>query len=290
MKRITIYIVILAASLTALWLFLETKTETARESIIFFPIDKDTKFKEASTTLTLLDKKDDNEYIVEWGITSSLETPVYLRQDVSLLYSNGQLKGIQSEWDENISNLTQHEKVVGEDSSHYQSITFHYGEIHKGAEQIFSAQTMTRDELYVIDSPFSALYSFRVAKSNEEIEWKQVLDHATLQQLKYSWKRLVDYYQIPINSYHLIPLYNLTNYNNKPLFNLSQAKTNKILGQLWEGLYKQYVLGITLTNGKTVDPIGSTMPLILVSKDFTHLFVLTETIDGQPAQLIQHIN
>ncbi|WP_062046376.1 hypothetical protein [Bacillus sp. JCM 19034] len=58
---------------------------------------------------------------------------------------------------------------------------------------------------------------------------------------------------------------------------------------MWEGLYKHYVLGITQEDGTVVNPIGSTVPLILIPKTTDHFFILFRTPEGEPVQLIQTI-
>ncbi|MFJ5758012.1 hypothetical protein ACIQAA_02440 [Neobacillus sp. NPDC093182] len=50
---------------------------------------------------------------------------------------------------------------------------------------------------------------------------------------------------------------------------------------------KNYILGIKKADGTSEDPIGSTLPLILIATDKTHLLVLTETASGEPILLRQ---
>ncbi|PLR76950.1 hypothetical protein CU633_12830 [Bacillus sp. V3-13] len=67
------------------------------------------------------------------------------------------------------------------------------------------------------------------------------------------------------------------------------VRTNEIPGHLWEGLYKNYFLGIQKKDGTIIDPIDSSMPLILLAKDQSHLLVAFETADREPVILRQRI-
>ncbi len=287
MKRLTIFMTILVSCIAAVILYIQK--EEVQESIIFFPLDSSVVFKEATTSLLLSKEKDNDEHVLEWNIISVLDREVYLRQDISLLFSDGRLKAVTSEWEDNSQKIAQYKQISGEDSSHYVSISYHHGEIHINEDQIKSSQRMSHDHLYVIDSSFSPLESFREPNTNNQKEWKKVLDHATDQQLNYILANLTQHFQLPTNQYHIISLTDLAQYNNAPLFGMSEAKTQETIGKLWEGLYKNYFLGIKLQDGTIVEPIGSSEPHLLISKDLTHLLVLFQTNEGQPIKLIQNL-
>ncbi|MBA2869894.1 hypothetical protein HNQ85_000152 [Anoxybacillus calidus] len=266
-----------------------SKEPPTRESIIFFPLDPNVTFTKADTRLVLEPKKKNNEYVLRWYTTSSLDRKVYLRQDISLLFANGRLLGTLSKWKENSQTLLQ-EKIVKEKNSQlFQAISFHYGEIHDG-ETIRSSQKMSGDYLYVIDSAYSPFMSFRQARTTEQKEWKHVLSQTTRQFLDYKTKQLVIHFSIHEKNYYHFYLPEFIVYNEQPFPDLSIEKTQKIIGNLWEGLYKNYFLGIKKKNGTIVSPTGSTMPVIFISKDYTHLIVLFETRDGEKIQLIQQIS
>lgn len=262
---------------------------SARESIIFFPIDESVSFEKAATSLEFVGNKDDDEYLVEWDVQSYTNKKIYLRQDISLLFSDGKLIDTLSEWEDQSQKLAQFKKVTGEDSSHFESISLHYGEIHVDHDLIRSTQLMTSDHLYVIDSEFTDLFSFKQPQTKEEQEWKNILDKVTEQHLEYSWDQLLDHYKINRNEYEAIPLVDLINYNTAHLEGLSQAKTQEVIGSLWEGLYKHYFLGFKTKEGKVYPAKGSTMPLVLIAKNSSHIIVLTQTKDGKPFKFIQRI-
>ncbi|QHE52963.1 hypothetical protein [Pontibacillus sp. HMF3514] len=251
----------------------------------FFPLDEVKRFDETFTDLTLLSESDEDEYDFMWKTVSTLEEPVYLRQDVSLLYMDGHLKGVLSKWKENGQNLFQEQKIHGEDSSHYQAVTFHHGEIHYPDDKIKSIQDMSRAELYVIDSPLTPLESFTSPQNQSQEDWKRKLDHATEQQLNYQWNQLIEHYQIPKEQYEIIPLTELPDYETKPFPKLTAEQTQQVIGQLWEGLYKNYVLQFT---DDSKEDINSYVPLVLVDRDGKHLLVLFEDMNQRKQRLIQY--
>jgi hypothetical protein len=266
-----------------------SKEPPVRESIIFFPLDPNVTFTKADTRLVLKPKKKNNKYVLLWHTMSSLDRKVYLRQDISLLFANGRLLETLSKWKENSQTLLQEKTVKEKNSQLFQAISFHYGEIHDG-ETIRSSQKMSGDYLYVIDSAYSPLMSFRQARTTEQKEWENVLNQTTRQFLDYKTKQLVSHFSIREKNYYHFYLSELIVYNEQPFPDLSMEKTQKIIGNLWEGLYKNYFLGIKKKNGTIISPIGSTMPTILISKDYTHLVVLFETRDEEKIQLIQQIS
>ncbi|KHF31170.1 hypothetical protein LR68_00118 [Anoxybacillus sp. BCO1] len=83
------------------------------------------------------------------------------------------------------------------------------------------------------------------------------------------------------NDYYHLYLTELVQYNEQPFMDLTTNETETMIGNLWEGLYKNYFLGIKKQNGSMESPIGSTVPLILIKKDYSQLFVVTETADGE---------
>ncbi|PGT77673.1 MULTISPECIES: hypothetical protein [Bacillaceae] len=281
-------IVIILALITSGILYF-SHGQRVRESIIFFPITDSVAFTTASTSLEFVENMDDDEYVIEWDVTSFTDKVIFLRQDLSLLFSDGKLIDTLSEWEDQSQKLAQFKKVNGEDSSHYEAISLHYGEIHLEDDQIRSTQQMTSDHLYVIDSEFTNAFSFKNAQTEEELEWKDILDKVKAQHLEYSWNHLINHYQINKNEYEAIPLTELARYNTEPLLGLSKAKTQEVIGSLWEGLYKNYFLGLKTKEGKVIEPIGSAMPLLLFAKDYSHILVLIQAEDGTPFKFIQNI-
>jgi hypothetical protein len=269
--------------------FLFQQKEEVRESIIYFPIDRQVQFQQASTKLSLLDQHDEDEYAVKWNVQSKLDRTAYLRQDISLLFEDGILISTLSKWKENIQTIKMKKMMNGEDSSYYEAISFHHGELHYPDDIIKSSQRMSFDYLYVIDSPMSPLESFKIPKTSFELEWKAILNNTRNQQLQYIWSNLIQHYNISTKNYYFIALTSVPAYQDNTFPNLSYEQTEKAIGGLWEGLYKNYFLGIKNEDGTITSPIGSSIPLILFSKDGSHFIILIEAKNGKKYQFIQQI-
>lgn len=279
-KRFLIYLVILIVILPTIVYFGQENTVP---TITYFPMDEETSFEKASTRLEMVSEKTNDSYELTWESESKSDKEIYLRQDASILFSNGILRGIRSKWIEGADSIRIKEKLYGEDSSYFQAISYHHGEIHYPDDQIKSIQQITYDQLYVIDSPNTALESFKTPENEYETQWSTLLDHTTHQQLLYSWKLLIDYFNIDNESYFSVPLTRLYKYNNEPLPSFTQKQTNQIIGQLWEGIYKNYII-----NAKNIEnnQLKSYVPLVLFDKQNEHLIVLYE-LNGEKEQLIQ---
>jgi hypothetical protein len=270
--------------------FFANDNNQAEESLIFFPIDPDVQFVEANSTLYLLDQQDDDEYSIKFNSQSRLDRKAYLRQDLSFLFEDGVLVATLSKWKEEAAGISLRKKIYGEDSSYYEAITFHHAEIHYPDDIIRSSQLMSSAFLYVIDSPLSPLESFKMPHTSLEREWKFILDNTRKQQLNYVWSRLIEAYNLQEDDYYLIPMTSLVHYNDKNLPNLTKQQTEKAIGGLWEGIYKNYFLGIKEEDGTTSSPIGSSLPLILLDKKGTQFHIIFETKSGKNVQLIQKID
>ncbi|WP_077326977.1 hypothetical protein [Virgibacillus siamensis] len=270
---------VLLAAGAALFLFTYTTGDTP--AITYFPMDQKTKFVHASTRLKLIEEMDKDSYRISWESESKSDQKLYLRQDAAMLFDNGRLIGIQSKWKENTAIIKMKQKLTGDDSSHFQTITYHHGEVHYPDDQIKSIHKMSYDQLYVIDSPNTPLDSFKIPENEDEDEWVRLLEHTTHQQLVYNWKNLMHHFKINSSKYKPVPLTKLYMYNDQPLPSFTQEETNQIIGQLWEGLYKNYIL-----NAKVDQQIKSYVPLILFDKQHKHLLVLY-TLNGQKEKLIQ---
>lgn len=261
-----------------------SKNPRVQESITFFPIDPKVTFKSAETSLKLIDKA-----TLLWSIQSTLDRKAYLRQDVGFLFSNGRLIGNLGDWKQNTARIRQEKRMEINNSAFLEAITFHHAELHEEGGQIFSSQVMSSDQLYVILSASNTLYSFHTPRTNEQIVWKQRLGEQTERMLRYSWNKGVRRFSIHLNEYHALPLILFNRQAKSGLPNFTKKGTDRIVGNLWEGLYKNYLHGIKKADGTEVSPLGSTIPLILIAKNKTHLLVLSETANGEPIMLRQMI-
>jgi hypothetical protein len=265
-------------------LYYQSESPKVQESITFFPIDSSVTYKTTQTSLKLIDKKS-----LVWKIVSTLDRNAYLRQDAGLLYSNGRLIDRLSAWKQNNKSIEQEKQIVSKENALYEAITFHHAELHEKGGKIFSSQAMSSDQMYIIHIGPNNQYSFRTPASKFQTEWKQKLDEKTERMLQYSWNKGIRHFSIDLNEYQAFPLNYFNNRSKKGFPGFSKAETDQIVGNLWEGLYKNYLLGIKKADGTIADPFGSTLPLILIANNKTHLLVLTETANGEPILLRQMI-
>ncbi|WP_042355055.1 hypothetical protein [Bacillus rubiinfantis] len=283
MKKLYIFCTIILISAISTVIF-HGKSQKALESITFFPLAANVAFNSADTSLLLTNKQE-----IAWQIQSKLDRKAYLRQDAGLLYKNGRLVETLGAWKANTRELHQFKSIPIRESSLLDAITFHHAELHEKNGQILSAQTMSQDLLYVVKQQTNQLISFRQPTTKEQDKWRKRLNQRTERMLRYSWNKVIRHYSIHLNEYHPYPLNDLTQKAQKQFPGFTKAETENMIGRLWEGLYKNYLLGITKQDGTKVSSIGSTLPLILVSKDKSHLLVLTETADNDPILLRQLI-
>ena|SRR5690606_32905428 len=275
--------IIITSALTIAILLFILFNRTTTPVITYFPNDPTLDFEKVNTSLSIKESTGSDTYIVNWESHSSLNIPVYLRQDVSILFMDGRLKGVKSIWKEQEKDIHLSSSFEESDSSLFQAITFHHGEVHYSDEDIKSVQEMSASKMYVIDSPHSKLFSFAKPITQTEKNWSNTVDQTTNQYLHFKWDEWMITKSIEIGNYDQIPLIGLAHFNTQTLPNLTEEQTNKVIGQLWEGLYKNYVL--PMMNKQWKD--GTPMPLILFSKDNTHLIVLFEDGDQQVQLLYQ---
>ncbi|RFU65702.1 hypothetical protein [Peribacillus glennii] len=271
--------------ITAVVYFLYLKP--VRETIIFFPLDPSLQFDIASTALET--KQGNGSYSISWSELSVLNTQAYLRQDISLLYKNGKLVSVLKDWKQNSQSITQAERLPIEESSMFQAVTFHYAEVHPSESEIYSAQSLTGDQLYVIRSPYSTFQSFKHPTSAEQKEWKLVLDQTANSVITESLNQAVSAFAIDRNRYSVAALTDLKSKQGNLLTGYTESKQNEIIGKLWEGLYRNYVLGIKHDNGNELSPLGSSVPLLLVAQDKKELLVVFSASDGSPVMLRQKL-
>jgi hypothetical protein len=283
------YMGILTMFVLSLMIFtIFNQAKQAKESFTYFPTNDEVLFQSAETTLTFMN--DTNKgYELLWRTGSKLDRKAYLRQDISLLFGNGKLVAIMGkEWKQNADKIILESSIIQNESANYKAISFHHAEIHSN-EQITSSQKHSHDELYVLDSKFHPLHSFRLPVHQQDEEWKKLIDDYMQNKLDHTLETAQRQYQLDPNQYTIFPLTSIYKYEELSLPGFDDTETKEIVGRLWEGLYKNYFLGIKKKDGTITDPIGSTIPLILLAKDQTHLFVISELMDDETMLLKQRI-
>ena len=68
-----------------------------------------------------------------------------------------------------------------------------------------------------------------------------------------------------------------------------KKKREELVGKLWEGIYKNYLLGVRKEDGSFVRPEGSSIPQLLVANNHREILFLFTLKDGTPIMLRQKI-
>ena len=264
--------IVITFALTVAFLLFIIFNRAATPVITYFPHDPDLVYLIAETNISVRDQEDKDTYLVEWSSRSSLDKPVYLRQDVSLLFIDGKWKGTNSVWREKEKNIELSSNVQMNMGSLIQAITFHHGEVHYPSDEIYSVLQMSASNLFVMDSSQQKLETFSRPMTKRQKEWGKTVIQSIDKYLQSTWKDWIDDKGINLEEYHMIPLVDLIQFQETNIDSLTKEQTDKIIGQLWEGLYKNYIIPMLHEQWKT----SSAMPVILFSKDHTHLLVLFE--------------
>ncbi|MFP7297637.1 hypothetical protein [Neobacillus niacini] len=270
MKKI---VLVLGVSIIVILFFTihQYKNPKVQESITYFPIDPKVSFKTAHTSITV--NKSANTIL--WKEQSTLDRKAYLRQDAALLYANGRLIDELWNWKQNTAVIEQEKRIRMDKNVLLEAITFHHAELHENENQIFSSQAMSSDQ------------TFFLSNTDDDENVKNQLKQQMERMLQLSWNKGLRHFSINLSNYQAFPLSEFNVLAKESLPGFTKEETSAIVGNLWEGLYKNYILGIKKAEGALENPKGSTLPLILIATDKTHLLVLTETALGEPILLRQ---
>jgi len=241
----------------------------------FFPLDQRVTFKDVGSKLNIF-QKNNNYYIVgdNWSKTSEV---VYLRQDVNLLFRNGRLIKVNYPWKEETDWLVDKIDAPLENESIYQLLSYHHAEIHQD-ELITSQQYVTSDRMYVINFENGWEFFKKPENARQEDEMRK-LDHRVYSQRESILLEAIKELNINIDNYEVFNLATFSERNHSNV--ISDQHWPTVLGGLWEGLYKTYVI-----RGRG---ISASMPWVLVDRNGTHLLVIFQNAKGQFEKLIQQI-
>ncbi|HET7628459.1 MAG TPA: hypothetical protein VFK44_08745 [Bacillales bacterium] len=280
-------LIVLAALISACFaaFYVSVEKTASHSPIVYLPTNENHPFRRAETELHKGKQVDPDEYTINWTLRSELNGKATFRQDFSLLYEDGKLIDRLAEQRENAGELYAQKSVRCEDSGHFRAISVHYANFGTDEQHETSLLAMSYDQIYVMDSPLSETDSFKVPISEEEKEWKSILDHATEEQVQYAWHALIESFAINRNAYYSFSLPYLHVFSRNRLPGLTKQQTERALAQLWQTLYSDYVSGVTRKDGEKTSPIGSTVPLVLFSKNRTGFVVLFKTADGGNVKL-----
>lgn len=276
------YITIIIAFVIVLFVLILYPNKTV-PTITYFPLDPEGEFQKATNTLHLHQKDKSNAYSVSWENYSKSKEPLYLRQDVSVLFKDGKLIGVKSIWKENESTIDFRETFQFKKDHLFQSLTLHYGEKHYPKDVINSLQQMSYSELVVKGTKKDGFMLFQQPKENQDWQSDKELQKNIKGNLLHHWHRLTSHFNIDLAQYEVVPLTELYQFEDTALMSFTQSQTDEIIAKLWEGLYKNYIIPISEEKDTSSD---SYVPLILFEKHEHHILVLFE-LNGEMMKLKQ---
>lgn len=273
---------------TALILYLDHRDRAdTEESITYFPDDPTLSFLEKNTRL-LLQRSEPSRYDISWLASSRTNRAAYLRQDVSFLFSDRRLVAIANKWKTKTAEIHQAKIERFHEAGVLEAITVHHAETH-GQNGIRGKLAMSYDHLAVMPGDDGAFSAFRFPIAEKAKVWYRAKTQALNETMDAIIKKASSKHRFRPEAYDAFPLTYLHVFANQSLPGLNQKKTNKVIGQLWEGLYKEYALGVRRSDGRIESPIDSFMPIILYSKRHDHLLVVIRLASGEIALLKQNI-
>ncbi len=281
-------IVLIILAIGVLWkTYMKPNTE---QTLQFFPLNDEAKFSEANTSLTLKEPdKNKNKYEVILHVSSVLHQTAYLRQDMSLLFQNGRLNDFLRGWKQDVSSMDQKLTAQGYESSLFEAVTIHYAEIHDQDDIPTSTFKTTDASLYVISSRFGPIKSFQVPENEEQKDWAFTLRSVTNSRLTKVLDRYIDQAHIDLSNYTVMPITELTAKKDTLLSDYTEQEQRAIIEKLWEALYSIYISGIKKQDGTIINPVDSTIPLILREKQSRRLILLIQDKTGNLHEFYQQL-
>lgn len=235
--------------------------------ITYFPPQENEIVKFENNETSLVQKQN----TILWKSRSETNKDTYLRQDLSLLLHNDTIIGVLNKWKQDQAKISLQQSLPINNSGKYEAITLHFSEIHD-QESIYSTQTTSTSSIYLYDSK-DYFKSFKNPNSPDKKQLKQQIDDQAEQAFDELTKNLTTYFKIDTNDYKIYSLMDLKTHKPIILPELSESERNKIMGRLWEGIYKNYATPLLQKDNMNTK---STVPIILIDKKNTHLIVLYE--------------
>jgi hypothetical protein len=241
-----------------------------------FPLNTSAAFTNAATSLKKIDFRR-----IRWHIQSTLNQEAYLRQDIGLLYENGELVGVLNKWQQPARTLQQQTTHTLHPNKQLDAISYHFAELHHN--DITSTSKMTGIRTYTSDK--FELFSF--PKNDSETNAQQLAESQTNSTLQHVWTEAKQQLSISAADYIEVPLTALPTADLTAVNGLSDdKKRQEIISRLWEGLYRNYLLPI----GPAIEKgtVKSYIPLLLFDKNGKHLRVIYQDETGKHAELLQY--
>lgn len=199
-----------------------------------------------------------NGYL-EWKMNSKLNDVAYLRQNIGLLYVNGKFSSYYSDWKQNTSKLHFEKRYNIQTTAKVEAIGLHYGEFHDDGE-IYSIQQMDH----------AAYYLSNLINSDQTIYWKDKLDQRLQKEYFRYVQNIFSHFSLEEEAYTVVLLTSLDDYIKSNFSHFTKQQTEKLVGLLWESIYKQYMVPLFLQEKNSND----FMPALLFANDGSHLYII----------------
>lgn len=243
-------------------------------TIQFFPINKRVNFVDLGSDLQIRSKN--GGYVVTADSWSKTSEKSYLRQDINLLFQNGNLIKINYPWKQQTNWINSRMEVPLVGDSIYSLLSYHHAEIHDDGI-ITSKQSVTTDQLYVIYFQ-NGWEAFKEPNNARQRDSRDKLTELIISKRSVLLDKGIKELNINRDNYEV---YDLDQFSlNKELpKSIPYEKWESVLGGLWEGLYRSFILQYS-------NDYSSPMPWILVDKSSTHLLVIYQLANGSFEKLI----
>lgn len=294
-------LIVLAHILPVLFFMLIGTGHESVPGVKYFPLHPEYIFETADSYLSIKKEKGES-YVIRLDTISQTNHPAYLRQDISLLFQDGVLIAQNHDWKQQADTLIHRLEHPSRYNHLFEAVTYHHAEFHDtGGEEsdITIQQAMSSDYLYVAASKFGGTHHFHHPQTERQIRWKEVMDRGTQNHLYFEWRQAMKEFGIVHDDYFMIPLTKLPEYGDKEdLPAIPGDRQAEVIGNLWEGLYREYILGQHGGGYPSSPPssspadaaLGSSIPLILIDKKGEHVRVIFRGGDGKYHQLYQRVS
>jgi hypothetical protein len=247
------------------------------------PIDPTVSFLQANSFLSVQAKPDKNTstplYTIRLDTLSQTNKSVSERHDITLLFQDGILVGSSHHEEKDVDTVIQRLEVKSKYNHLFQAVTLHHASIQndKQLNDYAIQQTMSYDYLYVSATKYGGIQSFHQPETMQHRNWKNMIDHQIHHQLNLEWNLAIKEFNVKSDDYYIFPMSQLPLYSEKDeLPGISSENTAQVLGLIWNEVYEKVILDPK----KSGSANGSRIPLILISKDGSHLRIIFRTPDG----------
>lgn len=277
LRRLVVFVFIFLFSFIV-WFFYEEPSNNS--TIQFFPINQKIVFTDLGSDLQIYQKN--SKFVVTADTWSKTSEKVYLRQNVILLFENGYLVNLDFPWKQNTDWLiTKIEFDLNKDAL-LTLLSFHHAEIHDD-DIITSKQAITSDKKYVFYNK-NSWEIFKEPQSEEQRLQKMKLDAAYKKQRELLLEQAIRELNINKSNYEIFDL-DVFSLSSKPSKYISEEQMERVIGGIWEGLYRSYILEYY----NKLNQYSPPMPWILVDRNKTHLLVVFQLPNGTFEKLIMDI-